>query len=285
MPSSWEPQCSVDTLRERASFLGQIRKFFAELGVLEVQTSCIGRYTVTDPHTQSIEVPGFGYLQTSPEYQLKRLLTAGAPSVYQMGPAFRADEIGRLHANEFTILEWYRLNYDHRQLMEEVSKLVDILLGPSSYRYISYPEVIESSTEAGDDLDLKFLSGLRTLGEGRLFVTDYPEEQSALARLEGDPPVASRFELIINGIEIANGYHELGDPADLEKRFLRDLATRREFSLDEPDLDPFFMDAMKAGMPSCAGVALGVDRLLMIHLKLGSIAEVSPFSLGLPSTY
>jgi len=279
MSSGWEPSCSLDTLTERAFFLSEIRAFFTELGVLEVQTSCIAKHAVTDPNIHSIKIPKIGYLQTSPEYQLKRLLVAGAPSIYQMGPVFRAEEIGSQHALEFTMLEWYRLNYDHFQLMDEVTRLVDRMLGPAEYRYVSYADVLDHSTEISNDTDLKFLSGLRALGMGRIFVTDYPIEQAALARLDGDPPLASRFELIIDGIEIANGYHELGDINELGMRFQKELEIRKELDLEPHDLDTDFMAAMEHGLPPCSGVALGVDRLLMILLGAKSITEVNAFPI------
>ncbi|MAZ45890.1 MAG: hypothetical protein CMD74_04180 [Gammaproteobacteria bacterium] len=279
MSTDWEPSCSIDTLRQRAVLLSKIRTFFAELGVLEVQTSCVAKHTVTDPNIHSIKIPKIGYLQTSPEYQLKRLLAAGAPSIYQMGPVFRAEEIGPQHALEFTMLEWYRLNYDHRQLMDEVAELVDRMLGPADYRYVTYAEVLDHSNAISNDIDLKFLSGLTNLGMGRIFVTDYPIEQAALAQLDGDPPLASRFELIIDGVEIANGYHELGEINELDTRFEKELQIRKALNLERYDLDAEFMAAMKHGLPPCSGVALGVDRLLMILLGATSIAEVNAFPI------
>jgi lysyl-tRNA synthetase class 2 len=275
----WLPSCSLAALRERGALLAQLRQFFADRNVLEVQTSCLGRYTVTDPHVDAIAVPGLGYLQTSPEYQLKRLLAAGAGSLYQIGPAFRAGESGRLHNPEFTMLEWYRLGYDDTALMAELALLVDEVLGPADYHYATYAEVVAAAESPGADRDLAYADGLRALQSVRLFVTDFPPEQAALARLRGSPPVAARFELVIAGVEIANGYYELGDVQQLTERFSLDLAQRRERGAAEPRMDPAFLAAMDAGLPECAGVAIGVDRLLMLKLGAKSLAEVMPFPI------
>ena len=244
---------------------------------MEVQTSCLGRYTVTDTHIESIAVPGFGYLQTSPEYQLKRLLAAGAPSLYQIGPVFRAGESGRLHNPEFTMLEWYRLGFDDAALMAEVAELVDGVLGPAEYRYATYEDVVAMSREPDADQDLAYANGLHAFGDVRLFVTDFPVEQAALARLRGSPPRAARFELAVAGVEIANGYYELGDADQLTGRFSRERAARGEGA---PEMDPAFLAAMAAGLPECAGVAVGVDRLLMLKLNATSVAEVITFAAG-----
>lgn len=275
----WRPTCSLAALRARGELLAQLRGFFAARDVLEVQTGCLGACTVTDLHIDSIAVPGLGYLQTSPEYQLKRLLAAGAPSLYQLGPVFRAGEVGRLHNPEFTLLEWYRLGYDDAALMAEVMELVDLVLGPADYQQISYAEVVSRSTLPDADEDFAFADGLSALGSVRVFVTDYPVEQAALARLRGSPPVAARFELIISGVEIANGYHELADAEQLRKRFAADLAERGHRGSEILEIDPAFLAAMEAGLPECAGIAMGVDRLLMLKLGAQSLAEVMAFPI------
>lgn len=138
----WSPTCSLDALVARAELLATVRAFFRDRGVMEVQTAVIGAATVTEPAVESIAVPGLGYLQTSPEYQMKRLLAAGAPSIYQLGPVFRAGEAGRRHNPEFTMLEWYRIGFDDRRLMDEVAALVDAALGPAPAGFIAYAEVV-----------------------------------------------------------------------------------------------------------------------------------------------
>ena len=280
MPDRWRPSCSVGALRARADLLAQLRGFFAERDVLEVQTSCIGRHTVTDPHIDSIAVPGLGYLQTSPEYQLKRLLAAGAPSLYQIGPVFRAGETGRLHNPEFTMLEWYRLGFDDTALMAEVVELIDLVLGPADYQYVHYADVLARAPNPDVEHDLAFAEGLESFGPARLFVTDFPVELAALARVRGSPPRAARFELVIAGVEVANGYHELGDARQLRERFATDVAKRQQLDLAQPAVDAAFLAAMDSGFPACAGVAVGVDRLLMHKLSARSLAEVMPFPSG-----
>jgi len=284
----WQPTCSVAALHARAELLRAVRQFFHDRGVLEVQTGVLGAATVTEPAVESIAVPGVGYLQTSPEYQLKRLLAAGAPSLYQLGPVFRAGESGRHHNPEFVMLEWYRLGFDDRQLMAEVAALVDLALGPLPCSTLTYQQVVALAPEEPavgslnprEELDLRFSQGLDALPRGRFFITDYPADQAALARLRPDnPAVAARFELVIDGLEVANGYWELGDAAALGRRFREDLDIRRQRGQPEPPLDQRFLAAMAAGLPSCAGVALGFDRLLMLKLGASSLAEVMAFPI------
>ena len=165
-------------VRQRAQCLAAIRAFFAARDVLEVQTPVLAAATVTDPDVESIAVPGYGYLQTSPEYQMKRLLCAGVPSIYQLGPVFRHEEQGRLHNPEFTMLEWYRLDFDDRQLMQEVADLVTELLGPADVQTISYRELVGEMADQPDadrsDLDLRFAQACESLKPGRFFIVDYP---------------------------------------------------------------------------------------------------------------
>lgn len=254
-----------------------IREFFRERGVIEVDTPTLGRATVTDPDVDGIPVPGYGYLQTSPEYFLKRLLAAGVPDCYQMGPVFREDETGRLHNPEFTLLEWYRLGFDHQDLMSEVAQLVSVVLGPGDFRTHTYAELVgDDLTRSRADLDLAFALACEDIS-GRAFIVDYPAEQAALARLNGDGQTASRFELVIDGIEVANGYWELTDRAEHERRFAADLTNRAQRGKSSREMDGAFLAALDAGLPDCAGVALGVDRLLMIALGVDSIEQVLTF--------
>ncbi len=286
---SWRPGCSIEALRERAALLQAVRAFFHDRGVVEAQTPILAATTVTEPAVESIPVPGYGYLQTSPEYLLKRLLAAGAPSLYQLGPVFRAGESGRHHNPEFVMLEWYRLGFSDRELMDEVAELVALALGAGPVQRLRYRDVVARGAGAAaasgatglsrrEAEDLAFAAGVEALGDGRFFITDYPAEQAALARLQpGDEDVAARFELVVDGVELANGYWELGDADVLAARFERDLSVRRDRGQALPRIDERLLEAHRAGLPDCAGVALGFDRLLMLRLGAASLAEVMPF--------
>ena len=269
----------AERLRLRAQALEAIRGFFAARDVVEVQTPVLAPATVTDPDVESIAVPGYGFLQTSPEYQMKRLLSAGAPSIYQLGPVFRHEERGRLHNPEFTMLEWYRLGFDDQQLMQEVAELVALVLGPDAVQTVTYQQLVGDVSGRGDvqssELDLRFAEACEKLQPGRFFVVDYPADQAALARLRPDnPSVAARFELVIDGIEIANGYWELLDPTEHERRFAADRARRKALGRTDVEPDQPFLTALRRGLPNCAGVALGVDRLLMLAQKADRLDEV-----------
>ena len=283
MSNGWQPTCELATLEKRAALLADLRAFFAERQVLEVQTATLAEHTVTDLHIESMAVGAHGYLQTSPEYQLKRLLAAGAPSVYQIGPVFRAGEVGRLHNPEFTLLEWYRPGFDDQALMHEVETLIERVLGPGECRRITYTELVGEDAVAGlapAELDLRFSEAADAL-TGRWFITRYPAEQAALARLcPDDPSVAARFELVIDGVELANGYWELTEPEEQRRRFAADVEARRVRGLVEPTIDEKFLAALEAGLPDCAGVALGVDRLLMLAVGAERIADVMAFPSG-----
>ena len=269
----------AERLRLRAQALEAIRGFFAARDVVEVQTPVLAPATVTDPDVESIAVPGYGFLQTSPEYQMKRLLSAGAPSIYQLGPVFRHEERGRLHNPEFTMLEWYRLGFDDQQLMQEVAELVALVLGPDAVQTVTYQQLVGDVSGRGDvqrgELDLRFAEACEKLQPGRFFVVDYPADQAALARLRPDnPSVAARFELVIDGIEIANGYWELSDPTEHERRFAADRARRKALGRTDVEPDQPFLTALRRGLPNCAGVALGVDRLLMLAQNADRLDEV-----------
>jgi lysyl-tRNA synthetase class 2 len=276
--TSWQPSTDMNGLVQRAALLWSLREFFARRQVIEVQTPVLAPNTVTDPDVESVAVPGYGFLQTSPEYQMKRLLAAGAPSIYQLGPVFRHEEIGRLHNIEFTMLEWYRLDFDHDQLMGEVAKLVDGVLGPASYTTVTYAELVGDLDRPRDELDLAFAEASQALNPGRFFVIDYPAEQGALARLQPDnSAVAARFELVIDGVELANGYWELLDPEEHLQRFAQDQKSRNSRGLGSVEIDSAFMAALEAGLPTCAGVALGVDRLLMLAMGQRSLDKALTF--------
>ena len=278
MPSPWQPSCNLAVLKARAELLQTIRAFFRERDVLEVQTALLAPHTVTDIHIESMAVGALGYLQTSPEYQLKRLLAAGAPSLYHLGPVFRAGEQGRLHNPEFTLLEWYRLGFDDAALRAEVAELISLVLGPGEVREIGYADLVGNCR--GEEADLRFARASAALA-GRWFITRFPADRAALARLcPEDTTVAARFELVVDGVELANGYHELTDPEEQRRRFAADIDARGRRGLVEPTVDEKFLGALEAGLPDCAGVALGVDRLLMLVTGAAALADVMPFPWG-----
>ena len=249
--SNWRPLASIEHLKQRAELLAQARAFLAARDVIEVQIPALAKDSITEPDVQSIEVPGYGYLQTSPEYQMKRLLAAGMPSCYQLGPAFRHGEQGMLHNPEFTMLEWYRLGFDHNQLMREVADLVDVLLGPKPYQQLTYEDVVgKSKGRSRDALDLAFAEACERLTPGRFFITDYPADQAALARINPDGQTAARFELVIDGIEIANGYWELLDADEHRQRFKTDSEIRQQRGLPAMAVDEAFLAALNTGCPN-----------------------------------
>ena len=307
----WRPSCSPRALRTRAELLRTARTFFAERDVLEVQTPVVGSHTVTDPAIESMELapppPGGAasaprrFLQTSPEYHMKRLLAAGAPSIYAVAPAFRAGERGAWHNPEFTLVEWYRLGYDDRQLMTEVAELVNALLGPAEYVRRDYAELVASvgagdsgtelaqarrlglrggdggdASDADDAADFLLARAIATLDAERVFVTGYPARQAALARLRPNG-TAARFELVVNGLEIANGYHELADADELRQRMATDGERRRRRGQRTVTADPLLLAAHRRGLPDCAGVALGFDRVVALKLGAKSVAETLTF--------
>ena len=276
--ASWQPLASVDTVKARAQFLADIRAFFAARAVCEVQTPLMGPHTVTDPDVEGVAVGGYGYLQTSPEYFMKRLLVAGVGDCYQMASAFRHEEVGRLHNVEFTLLEWYRLGFDDQQLMHELAQLCDVLLGRQAYETLTYEALVGDLAAPRDELDMRFAQACDNLPKGRFFVTHYPADQAALAQLHPtETDYAARFELIIDGMEIANGYWELTDAQEHQRRFDEDLRIRKQRGLSIPEVDQSLLDALAQGLPACAGVAVGVDRLLMLALGVDAIDEVLAF--------
>ena len=271
----------IEILRLRAEVLRKIRQYFSDKEVLEVETPILSPFAVTDPDVHSIRVADYGYLHTSPEYAMKTLLCKGAPSIFQIAHVFRAGELGRYHNPEFSMLEWYRLNFDHIDLMAEVSELINLILGPGQYQTIPYKELLGSRYEKlkndRSELDLAFSLSCEELGKGRFFINDYPADQAVLSRIDPrDPAIACRFELVVDGVEIANGYWELQDLAEHEERFQKDLERRANNSAELPEVDQNFMRSLEAGLPDCAGVSIGLDRLLMILAEANSLDAVMP---------
>ena len=304
--------------------LTRIREYFARAGVLEVDTPVLSVAGTTDPAIQSFSTTYHGpgpchgarlYLHTSPEFPMKRLLAAGAGSIYQICKVFRDGESGRRHNPEYTLLEWYRAGFDHVALMAEVESLLrevlrDIMpLAPArrwTYRELfrdyagidpfttSVHEIRLALQSRGIDarlpedtlddwLDLMLTHVIEpALDTGLVFVSEYPASQAALASLlPGEPSVAARFELYLDGVELANGYHELTDAAEQRRRFERDNTRRSARHLAAVEPDRRLLAAMQSGLPDCAGVALGIDRLLMIAGGAKHINEVMAFPLEL----
>lgn len=310
----WQPSASLQNIERRAQLLNQLRAFFAARQVLEVEVPVISEHTVTDVNLEPLIVRDGSrdlFLQTSPEYFLKRLLVRDHRSVYYLGKAFRGDESGRRHRREFTMLEWYRVGYDDRDLMTEVAELINFLCPGQTCARRCYAEVFESvlginphfASEAelrelalchttfsgtlrgrGAWLDLLFSFCVEpALGPSPVIVYDFPAEQCALARLAKDAQghtVARRFELYWRGLELANGYWELADVNEQLARFDADRQSRQAQGLAMREVDPLFVQALAQGLPDCAGVALGVDRLLMCLTGDADIAEVLTFADG-----
>ncbi len=295
--------------------LEQIRQFFAQRSVLEVETPLLSRAGVTEPQIHNLTTQAAPptlqdsttlYLQTSPEYAMKRLLAAMSEPIYQVGRAFRDEELGRVHNPEFTLLEWYRPGFDYHQLMDEVAELVMTLGTWTDAARISYGQAFReilaidphaSSESALRDfvqqrelvvnaqrltwdglLDLILSQCIAPRLQGLVFIYDYPASQAALAAVREDqPPVAERFELFIDGLEIANGFQELTDAAEQRRRFENDNRLRREAGLPEASLDERLLAALDHGLPTMSGVALGIDRLLMQIGGYDCIADVIAF--------
>jgi elongation factor P--(R)-beta-lysine ligase len=317
----WRPAASLATLRLRAGLLARLRAFFADRRLLEVETPALCAAAATDPQLESLVVrrpdgTALGWLHTSPEFPMKRLLAAGAGDIWQLARVFRGAESGRRHNPEFTLLEWYRVGWDMHALMGEVESLVRelahglVALGPArrvSYREaflehagfdpfaadaqvilgalehagIDLPAGLEDDRDAALDLALSLLVEPAFEPACPTFVFDFPASHAALARIrEDDPPVAERFELFLGGMELANGFSELTDAGEQAARFEADLAARRVRGLPELPADRRLVDALADGLPDCAGVALGFDRLVMVLAGAEGIGEVLAFPWG-----
>jgi lysyl-tRNA synthetase class 2 len=315
---TWRPTAALAALRRRAAMLKTARAFFEERRVLEVETPALSAAAVSDPQIESLAtqiagVPGPRYLCPSPEYAMKRLLAAGSGDIYQVCKVFRDAERGRWHNPEFTMIEWYRLGQDDTALMREVEALVAVLLAPGrvlgAAEHLSYRDALRrhAGVDAFDssedellnaarrhgihcdaqldrDAKLDLLMGLIVgprLGRGNpCFVRDYPATQAALARLKpGLPRVAARFELYLDGLELANGFHELAQPEEQRARFTQDLMLRRARGQVQVPLDENFLAALESGLPDCAGVALGFDRLVAIALGADKLADAMAFNI------
>ncbi len=312
--ADWLPSATAATLRRRAALLATMRHFFEQRDVLEVDVPLLGVTGVTEFNIQGLSTIANGrtaYLQTSPEYYMKRLLASGLGAIYNLGKVFRDGEQGHRHRTEFTLLEWYRPGWDEHQLMAEVAQLL-VAAGfaqaatPDTHRYgylftsvtgcdphrAALPQLQQLATQyAGDNwaqaersvcLDLIFSLAVEPqLPKGLVFVHDYPACQCALATLGEDQSgnlIARRFEAFVDGAELANGYFELTDPVEQRRRFDADNRLRQAHQLPVVTPDENLLAALAVGLPVSAGVALGVDRLLMALLSLERIQQAVPFS-------
>ncbi|OGT44044.1 MAG: EF-P lysine aminoacylase GenX [Gammaproteobacteria bacterium RIFCSPHIGHO2_12_FULL_37_34] len=312
---TWQPSAPLENLQTRANLLKEIRHFFAKYNVLEVETPLLCHTSVTDPHMESISVclqhqPY--YLQTSPEYAMKRLLAAGSGAIYQITKAFRQEERGHLHNPEFTILEWYRPGFNHHDLMNEMDELLQTVLHTTPAEKQTYQTLFQtylhldphhttlmelekcakdhgicvqaSITDPDTWLSILLSQCIEPhLGKNNrpCFIYDFPASQAALARIQpGQPALASRFEVYVAGMELANGFHELQCADEQRMRFKKNLAARKSAQLAELAIDEHFLAALEHGLPDCAGVALGFDRLVMLAIKAAHIADVISFDFS-----
>jgi len=306
---NWQPSADRKTLQARAALFANIRAYFASQAVLEVDTPLLSRAGNPDPHVQPMAMSLAGqtyYLQTSPEFPMKRLLAAQLGDIYQISKAFRLAEQGHRHNPEFTLLEWYRVGFDEQQLIDDVKRLLQQLGLQITLPIISYAALFQQYfdinphtataqqlAKIAEDLTITVPTTLDCDGwlslllthviepdliakQSSCFVCDYPMSQAALAKVEQG--VAKRFELYLHGIEVANGFYELTDATEQLKRFQQDNQARQAQGLAPVPIDTQLIAALAAGLPSCAGVALGIDRLLMHCLAKSSINDVLSFA-------
>ncbi|KTD38836.1 lysyl-tRNA synthetase [Legionella moravica] len=310
----WHPSASIELLRQRAQFIAKIRQFFSSRHYLEVETPIMAQFGVTDVYLSNIKATfrGRSYcLQTSPEYHMKRLLAAGSGPIFQLARVFRDDELGRWHNPEFTLLEWYQLGIDHHALMVEMDLLLQTLLQTEPMIKKTYQEAFIESCELdpftasidqfknvllNNQLDT-VLSSQEQDRDQYLFllmshvvepflgkvnspvaVYDFPPSQASLAKIQNG--VAERFEVYYQGVELANGFHELTDVHAQAKRFVQDNDLRKQHGLPAAEADHYLLQALEHGLPSCSGVALGVDRLLALALDQPGIANILSFDFS-----
>lgn len=318
---TWQPSATIETLQNRAKIIQKIRTFFAKRNVLEVETPTLSQATVTDIHLHTFQTqfkgPGFThglplYMMTSPEFHMKRLLAAGSGAIYQICKSFRNEEAGRFHNPEFTMLEWYRPDFDHHDLMNEMEKLLLEILSCRQPIKMSYQEAflrylnicpleasldelkskaktigLEDITKNESDRDiilqLLFNLGIESqIGQNEpCFIYHFPASQAALARIcQDDPRVAARFEVYFHGVELANGFYELDCAQEQLSRFENDNQKRLTMNLSAQPIDMHLIQAIEHGLPACSGVALGIDRLIMLALEKKDIADVIAFPIN-----
>ncbi len=315
---NWQPTAELAVLKRRAEYITDVRLFFAERHVLEVDTPILSSSAPTAAYLTSFQTEFLPlasshrqtyYLQTSPEFAMKRLLAAGSGPIYQLAKVFRNGEQGKLHSPEFTMLEWYRPGFNLTQLMDEVATLLHQVFAIHSSRRLSYQDVfieqLQLNVFSSSDKEIEQLAKQRipslsadlqltrdgwlellmseviepqlAQSEHAVFIYDFPPSQAQLAKISIDDSgnqVAARFEVYARGMELANGYDELLDAEELRHRFLADNKQRRELGIAEMPIDENLLSAMTFGLPPCAGVAVGFDRLLMTVLDKPSIHQV-----------
>ncbi|MCU4676309.1 elongation factor P--(R)-beta-lysine ligase [Catenovulum sp. 2E275] len=317
---NWQPSASIQALKQRAEIIKKIRHFFEQRNVLEVETPLLASAGVTDLHLENLTCqfygPGFHqgielYLQTSPEYAMKRLIAAGSGCIYQICKAFRNDESGRYHNPEFTMLEWYRMGFNHFDLIDETEQLLDLIINCGRCERLSYQQAFlqftkidplntsvkalqtflaaHNQTDIAAQLDnetdlLQWI--FADFVEPKIgqtvpcFIYHFPKAQASLAKInQQDIRVAERFEVYFKGIELANGFHELTNAAEQQKRFEQDNQQRIRHGKEAKPIDQNLLAALEAGLPDCAGIALGIDRLTMLALNHSEINQSLSFDL------
>ncbi len=320
MCAKWQPSAEITVLKRRAQYFADVRHFFWQRGVWEVDTPILSQAASTSPYIDSFVtdyIPLGGnkrqarYLHTSPEFAMKRLLAAGSGAIFQIAKVFRNGESGRYHAPEFTMLEWYRPGWTLMQLMEEVQALVEHVFHQPLFEYQCYQHLFQYwldldvmtcsdaeiqqcahcqiaglpddfQTDRDGYLDLLMTHCIEPkLAQKAIFVYDFPASQAQLARIEKNDTgydVAKRFELYVNGIEIANGYDELTDAEECRRRFSKENQQRMTQSKPEMPVDEALLAAMENGLPECSGVALGLDRMIMVAEKQSQLTAVTSFA-------
>ena len=312
----FRPSASWKALEQRSSLLKKLRRYFDQHDFIEVTTPVLSADTVIDVHLDPFRVTNFDdprqpktgptwYLQTSPEFHMKRLLSSGGEAIYQIGPAFRAAESGPIHNREFTMVEWYRVGDDMQAGMRRLAEISTLLFelptdersyGEAFQEFVGinpHAATMEQLYQAGENLRPAIRNDSRTeavnflwshLVEPKLgqdhpqIIYDYPSDQAALARVrDEDPPVAERFELYFRGVELANGYHELTDVEELKSRNSKANEERQRAGKPPLPADSRLLAAMRHGLPAAAGVAMGFDRVAMLTFGYTKISEVLTF--------
>ena len=309
----WRAVASVESLAARAEFIRSIRDWFYRNNILEVETPQLSSGATTDPQIESFAV-GDRHLRTSVEFHHKRLLASGYPDIYELGKVFRVDESGRHHNPEFSMLEWYRIGMDHRQLIADVEALLQYLHNDStlgieriSYRHlwqqvahidlacaqckeiavflegkgVAVPDAVRDNFDALQDLAMATVIADSLPENQYTCIFDYPASQASLARINKSDPdwhVASRFEIYYGSVELANGFHELCNASEQLARFESDNLTRSQNKQSIMPIDKHFIQALDNGLPDCAGVAIGVDRLMMVLMDdINELQQVLSF--------
>lgn len=312
--ADWRPSASLDNLRARAQVMADLRRFFTAKGYLEVETPIMARYGISDPYLANISArfrnQDFA-LQTSPEYHMKRLLAAGSGPIFQLARVFRDDELGRWHNPEFTLLEWYQLDVDHHMLLAEVDELLQQFLGCAPVQKRTYRAVFEDICginplqttwqelqaclakfeldqvlpKMEQDIDQYLFLLMSHVVEPALAhapnptaIVDFPASQASLAQIVDG--CAARFEVYYRGIELANGFHELTDPALQAARFDADNHIRQAQGKPSAPIDIWLIQALEHGLPPCAGVALGADRLMALALQQTQLSSCLAFDFS-----